>query len=409
MALVGEFATFSLEDLIDWATRRGVVASVRFRCLDPIRLPTTFGRAGTAGEQYDQGSLIDDRELTLFLSHGMLVGAGSSSPQEQLGGILAASGLLGDEAKFHAEEMQQQSTLGLGKILELSHAVPEATIVEVVSTKMFETVSELLSWQNAAFTVTRVQAHHVGVPVELPLDDVWRFALEKSDSWRRLRALVPHDELRFFAPGAAPPAILGNADLHDIWVNAVGGRSAGELAARRLGQKTAVYTRLADLLEAGHLQYDKRRTPRSDSAAEFASGALSRLRLGMLDDAVKLLQRARALDPKDAIVVQAEQALERAGHMVAALDIMRTIRIPVQSGAAPSGLSDAEDRMYRRIDGVWDVMSLVRNSQLREGDAVAALAKLIHRGFVAWKTPSPGQTPSPLEADLGTDLQAPAQ
>lgn len=397
MALVGEFATFSLEDLIDWAMRRGVVAKMRFRCL---------ARGGVPPQD---GGIEGERELTLFVSKGMIVGAGSSVPQEQLGGILAASGLLGDEARVRAEEMQQQSALGFGKILELSHAVPEATIVEVVSTRIFEAMSELLSWTEATFTVTPVIAHHVGVPIELPLDDVWRFAVEKSGNWRKLRAVLPNDGVRFYAPGGAPPSILGNTDLHDIWVHAVGGRSAGELAARRLGQKTAVFTRLAELIEAGHLLFDKRRVERVDSAAELGAGARARLRLGLLGEAVALLERARAMDPADPEVTEAERALERAGHMVAALDVLRAIQIPVRTQHTVDALSETEDKIYRRVDGLWDVMSIVRNSQLREGDAIAALAKLIHRGLVAWKPPAGSQTPDLLSAPPLSGPHEPAQ
>jgi hypothetical protein len=55
----------------------------------------------------------------------------------------------------------------------------------------------------------------------------------------------------------------------------------------------------------------------------------------------------------------------------------------VKEPTAALGLSDAEIELANRIDGRWDLLSLIRSANIREAEALLAFAHLAEVGVVA--------------------------
>ena len=59
-------------------------------------------------------------------------------------------------------------------------------------------------------------------------------------------------------------------------------------------------------------------------------------------------------------------------------------RVPKRTGTAPlpTHLSELHHELYQRIDGCWDVLSIIRGASAREAEAICALAELTQIGVV---------------------------
>jgi hypothetical protein len=94
-------------------------------------------------------------------------------------------------------------------------------------------------------------------------------------------------------------------------------------------------------------------------------------------------------DPSDAEVRKTFAQIERARVAEVARQLLCRHRVPkrikdVVPGKAADelGLSAAELELAARVDGRWDLLSLVRSASVREADALLAFAHLAEVGVV---------------------------
>lgn len=76
--------------------------------------------------------------------------------------------------------------------------------------------------------------------------------------------------------------------------------------------------------------------------------------------------------------------VERARVAEVARQLLARHRVPrrVRAPTSDMGLSEAELELAGRVDGCWDLLSLVRAANLREAEALLAFARLAEVGVV---------------------------
>jgi hypothetical protein len=93
-------------------------------------------------------------------------------------------------------------------------------------------------------------------------------------------------------------------------------------------------------------------------------------------------------DPSDGEVRKTFSQAERARVAEVAKQLLSRHRVPRRTReltpklAEELGLSAAEVELAGRVDGRWDLLSLVRSASVREGDALLAFAHLAEVGVV---------------------------
>jgi len=127
MSLRGSLSTMSAEDVLEWVAKRKLSA------------PLTFERRGLV------------RSLTV--EEGAIVWASSNRRDEQLGVILVRSGLVAERALADALEARAETGVPLGKVIMMSGLMTEADLVEILATKIRETVSDVITWHDGSFDV----------------------------------------------------------------------------------------------------------------------------------------------------------------------------------------------------------------------------------------------------------------
>lgn len=350
----------ALEDVLEWAARRRVT-----------------------------GVLVGERSgrlRTLAIDAGMVLWASSSSPDEQLGQILVASGLITEIGLADALGVRADTNVALGRILLMVGAVGEDEVTHALAAMIREAVSDLVTWTEGTFEFEPRAVASQGVIATIGLDVCLTVARRRIARWAQIHQLIGDDAVRFFARATEPPAIDSPIDGARVWGLAVAGDPVARIASACGGERFAVFDHLAQLVAAGALGVDRRDGPRGESVSELAAGAHARLRTGDRAAALAMAERARALAPGDAEARAAFAAAERARVAEVARALLASHRVPrlrrSPAEVAQLELTEIERRLIHRIDGRWDLLSLIRTASVREAEALLAIAHLAERGVV---------------------------
>lgn len=368
MSVRGSLSTMPAEEVLEWVARRRVSA------------PISFERRGAA-----RSLVVDD---------GVVVWASSNRREEQLGVILRRSGLISEQALTEALEARTETGVPLGKVLLMAGVISELELVDILATKIREAVTDLVTWTDGDFDVLpRMPATAVGINAQLPIDICLTVARRRRTRMVTIMGVLGSDDVTFYMPpGAQPPPSSPDdgavVDAQKLWAMASDHRAAGDIAAAFNGERFATFDGLAAMVEQGRLTIDRRGRERTNSAVELAAGARGRLRQGDRAGALAMATQALEQDPHDSDVRRAFSQTERARVAEVAKQLLSRHRVP-QRGCdltaaviAEHALTEAEIELAERVDGRWDLLSLVRSAPLREAEALLAFAKLAEAGVV---------------------------
>jgi hypothetical protein len=199
--------------------------------------------------------------------------------------------------------------------------------------------------------------------------------------------VIGSDDATFYVPTNAlppPPDPAQVIDAPRIWSLAGDRRTAADIAATFSGERYATYDALAKMIEAGRLTIDRRQRERTNSAVELAAGARGRLRQGDRAGAFAMAVQALHQDPSDAEVRKTFTQAERARVAEVAKQLLSRHRVPkrLQPPAPEHGLNATELELANRVDGRWDLLSLIKSAGVREAEALLAFAHLAEVGVV---------------------------
>jgi hypothetical protein len=364
MSLRGALATMSAEDVLDWAARRKLSA------------PITFERRGLT--------------RSLVVEDGVIIWASSNRRDEQLGVILVRSGLVVERALADALEARAETGVPLGKVLLMSGLMTEADLIDILATKIRETVTDVITWHDGQFDVVpRTQPPSTGVNAQLAIDVCLTVARRRAKRMEEIMGILGADDVMFYVPPAAtaphaePDALV---DPAKIWSLAGDRHTAADIAATFSAERFATYDKLVELVQQQKLVIDRRQRERTNSAVELAAGARGRLRHGDRAGAFAMAAQALHQDPHDQEVRKTFGQAERARVAEIAKQLLSKHRVPrrVKELKATLGLSTAELELAARVDGRWDLLSLVRSANMREAEALLAFARLAELGVVEW-------------------------
>jgi hypothetical protein len=364
MSVRGALSTMPAEDILEWVARRKVAG------------PISFERKGLV--------------RSIVVEDGRIVYASSNRRDEQLGVILVRSGMVAERKLADSLETRAETGVQLGKVLLMSGLITEAALTEILATKIREAVTDILTWTDGSFDVIpRAQPPATGVNAELPIEVCLTVARRRKDRMTRVMDQLGTDEVTFYVPPeATPPTTDGTTDAARIWTLAGDRRSAADIAAAFMGERFSVFDSLAAMVESGKLVIDRRNRERTNSAVELAAGARGRLRQGDRAGALAMATQALHQDPSDADVRKTFARIERARVAEVARQLLSRHRVPKRVKDVPSGgggelgLTEAELELAARVDGRWDLLSLIRSAPVREADALLAFAHLAEVGVV---------------------------
>ncbi|MBA2540170.1 MAG: DUF4388 domain-containing protein, partial [Deltaproteobacteria bacterium] len=243
MSVRGALSTMPAEDVLEWVARRKLSALITFERRGIIR---SIG--------------VEDRAI---------VWASSNRREEQLGVILVRSGLVAERALADALEARAETGVPLGKVLLMSGLISEVDLVEILATKIRETITDVVTWPDGAFDIVpRTQAPATGVDAQLPIEICLTIARRRTARMVEIMNVLGVDDIAFYCPTSAQPPAGEDGqviDMTKLWALAGDRHTAGEIAANFAGEGFAVFDGLSRMVSDNKLVVDRRHRERTNS------------------------------------------------------------------------------------------------------------------------------------------------
>lgn len=331
----------------------------------------------------------------LYFEKGRIISSSSSDPTEQLGHFLVSKNQITEEQLSRGMEVQTKTKVMLGKILVMIGAVSEDELLEMLETKCTQTVFSMFLWNEADFQFLDNELPEVRlIPTSIAVDSLVKEGEAWREDWKRLSQEYPSQDIRFSrTPVAFFPASSDDPLLNNIYHLIDGRRTIADITMQthasyhrilqgldRLRQKNMI-----SVIGVGEVQ----KTPPVIviSAEQIVQTGREKLAFGKWEEAINLFHYVLAREPENhkaqSLLSEAEKQLTRSIYeeVIQADAIPRLIRSTNE--LLKERLDPEESFLITRINGRWNVRTILAVTPLREVDSLRALKRLIDRGIIS--------------------------
>ncbi len=364
MSLRGDLRTMALPDVLQW------IASGR-----------------KTGTLHVERRSVQKR---IILRAGNIFSSWSNDPRESLGQFLIRLRLVTEEQLFRALLGQEEKGRLLGSILVADGVLTEDDLRRALKSKAEETVYDLFLWPSGQFEFREGEFPDIHITFESLVTPVILEGIRRVDEWQRIRAVFPNLETTFKVSG--PPSAGADPVEKQLLALAAAGKSLAEMSLelRRSEFETAAIA--FDLHSRGLLVV---RQVRAENPAADPVGAIQAL----LALAYQRLQEKRyeaALKAyEDVLAIDRLNQNAKKG-LIAALEARQRERLvqDVPRDKVPSlavdfvtltkqNLDPHEGFVLSRVNGQWDVQSILKLCPMGEEEAMLIFARLLERKLIS--------------------------
>jgi hypothetical protein len=364
-------------------------------------------------------------EKLIYFRDGRVIASASTDPREYLGQFLMSHGYVSEEELKKAVEVQNQSKILLGKILVMINVISERDLLRLMRLKAEEGIYDVFLWSDGEFRFTDDDLpKNAMVPLNIEITGIVMEGLRRLDEWGRIRQVIPHSNvvpgLRREVDGSAlrepqqtiVRCVNGQRPIEEIILES---RSSEFIVSKTIfdyvsdGVMEIVETRAApetyveepleppdDALPESEVTPEAAQpeavvvpmtaASEADEVTTLLNRAQAVFRSGDFEKALRTLKAAQSLDPLNAKVKNALKSLET----VVAAELRKSgitdSRIPrlARSFDQLSGMdfSPSEGFVLSRINGQWDLGSIIKISPIGETDALLIFHRLSRDGVI---------------------------
>jgi hypothetical protein len=386
MSITGNLKTMELAELLQWLSQSKKTGSL----------------------------VIDDGRVTkqVYFRDGRVISSASTDPKEHLGHFLVSHGLIGEPELAKAIEMQERTKMLLGKILVTIGALDETILHKLLRLKAEESVYDIFTWAEGEF---RFIDGDLPKGTLIPLDlDVTRLAFEgvrRLDEWQRIREKIPSVQ--------AIPVAIANLDdpqappqARQILALVDDSRTIEEICLQTHTSDFHVCRVLFEQIERKRLKVVKPRwrmepappvpgggppVPRGGDveARSLLAGAHDHLVHGRYDQTLRHLRAARSLEPDSREVQTAVETAEETIRERLEADGVRLTAVPKLAvdieELTASKITPQEGFMLSRVNGSYDLGSIVKISPMPQLDALLVFWRLLKAGHITLEERAKGK------------------
>lgn len=344
----------------------------------------------------------------IFFCDGEITSSASDDPAEYLGQFLLYQGKISEEQLKKALQIQGQTGVMIGKILVMVGALTEEDVTRMLVRKAEETIFSLFLWEEGMFAFEEgAQPKQPMIPISLRVQDILLEGVKAVDDLQRIRQEFrsPRAILRRTAR-PAPPETLSERLARSIYERLDGRLSVPDLCLEFRCSELTVSKTLFHLYQQGYVELAGAAAAapapegRASPKALVAKGE-DLEREGHLGAAIDHYRRALSLSPSDAALRQRIERAEAQFVEKARKHLLPPHRVPVLRVSLESlvneNLSPQEGFLVSRINGTWDLKSIISISPMKEFDALRCMDRLRRRGIVELVEPPRGADDSEEE------------
>lgn len=326
----------------------------------------------------------------IILREGVIFSSWSNDPRESLGQFLIRLGLLSEEQLFRALLTQEEKGRLLGSILVAEGILTEDGLRQALKAKAEETIYDLFLWPSGLFEFHEGELpENIFISFETPVTPVIMEGIRRVDEWQRIRQAFPTIDTTFRA-GTPLPEEASPLDIRLV-AFATSGKSLADMSLelRRSEFETAALA--FDLHSRGHIVVDKvfASAPAADTvgAIQALLGlAYERLKEKRYDGALKAYEDVLALDRLNQHAKKGLLGVSEARGRARQLQAIAPDRVPKIAvdfaTLTRQNLDPHEGFVLSRVNGEWDVQSILKVCPMGENEALLIFARLIDRKLI---------------------------
>ena len=333
----------------------------------------------------------------VYFQNGKIVGSKSNDPREYFGQILLYYGKLNDAQLQAAREAQRSSGAKLGEVLVEQGFLTESEVLDILKTRTLDAIYDLFVWTDGQFEFYDDEPFPDDlILIEVEPTTVIMEGIYRIDELARYRTLVPSDRcILELNPGWTSSLKLGK-ELRQILFFVEKRMSVAEICYHMHASAFHVYGQLYELIGkgaarvAGELPEEKRAS--AVGLADLPEGvqelvwAAERNLVDDPDSALSMIQKALEIEPKNAdaqrLLPQAEENLIKHIYTNSLSPTAVPTLLISASDLTNQELDPQEGFILSRINGEWDIQSILSISPFREADSLRMIKRLLDRGVI---------------------------
>jgi hypothetical protein len=367
MSLAGNLRTMDLPEVLQW------IASAR--------------KTGTL--HLERRSV----QKRIYFQGGAIYTSWSNDPRESMGQILVRERLITEEQLFKALLRQEENRRMLGVTLTSDGVVSEEDLRRVLKIKAEESIYDLFLWPEGKFEFKDGEtAGDDLIPIELDVTSAIMEGVRRVDEWGRIRTVFSSLDVSFTLPRGVPDEITDPTERRLLELAGSGLTLAAlSLELRRSEFETA---ELAFRLHSrGLLAVVASRNPTSSSDADTVGNiqtllaeGVQRQGEGRYELALQAYERVLTLDrlnqnAKKGLVATIE-ARDRA-RTVKKVPLDKVPRLTMDMASLTRENFDPQEGfVLSRVNGMWDVGSILKLCPMNESDVLLIFARLLERKVI---------------------------
>jgi tetratricopeptide (TPR) repeat protein len=367
MSLSGNLKTMDLAELLQWVTLGRKTGSLAF-----IRNKT---------------------KNSIFFRNGQIISSRSNEPTKQLGHFLLFKGKISEVQLKKALEIQLQTRTNLGKILVQQGFVSQQDVQQALISRTEEVIYDLFLWEDGYFHFT-AEGYNLEelILINMDLNAIIFEGVRRKDEWDRIRNIFPTNDMVLSLRQGVDLKVLNLTPLHKKLLFLLTlQKTISEIILELHGSDFLVNYELFQLYEKGVIEVKEIRstpTPARDPAALISKG-VELMESRRYQEAIAIFQEILVLDPHNS---WADEQIEHAERAICEDYYRSSIpahKVPYflvpESALMHQNLTHQEGFVASRINGTWDVKSIVMLSPLREIEILQVLDKLMKLNLIALK------------------------
>ncbi len=326
----------------------------------------------------------------IILREGRLHSSWSNDPRESLGQFLVRLELATEEQLFRALLEQEAKGRLFGSILIDRGVLSEEDLRRALRLKAEETIFDVFLWPGGDFEFREGEIPgDLAITIEMPVTPVILEGIRRVDEWRRIRATFPTSETSFRRTGTETET--SDPVARELLGLAAAGKTlaAMSLELRRSEFETAALAfqlHARGLLAIENVGQKLDTTDPVSAIAERLALARRRLDERRYDAAIEAYQDVLALDRLNQHAkkgLQAAAAAREHERQTRAIPRDRVPRIVIDFAAlTQQNLDPQEGFVLSRVNGEWDVQSILKLCPMDEDSALLIFARLLDRKLI---------------------------
>jgi tetratricopeptide (TPR) repeat protein len=369
MSLTGNLKTMSLPDILQW-----------------------ISMGQKTGTLHVERRSVQKR---IVVRGGKIFSSWSNDPRESLGQFLIRERLVTEEQLFKALLAQEEKGQLLGSILTSEGLLEEEDLRLALHAKATETIYDLFLWPEGQFQFKEGEfPHDVLISFEMPVTPVILEGMRRVDEWARIREVFPTMDttLKVKGPSHAVEDALERQALGLV----AAGKTLAEMSLEMRRSEFDTADLAFRLYQRGLVAADQTReaakAPDPIGAIQALLGlAYQRLQEKRYDAAIKAYEEVLALDRLNQHAKKGLIATIESRSREKAVRSVPLTKVPVLSmdliALTKEDFDPHEGFVLSRVNGEWDVQSILKLCPMGEEAALLIFSRLLERKAITLRDP----------------------